>query len=43
MAQKYYQGNDLEEFQVPEISNITRATLHACASKDHKNTWQEPL
>ena len=30
---------------VPEISNITKATLHACASHhiDQKNTWQVPL
>ena len=28
-----------------EISNITRPSLHACASHhiDHKNTWHTPL
>ena len=31
--------------QVPEIRNITRPTLDACAShdRDQKNTWSTPL
>ena len=38
-------GKGLSKILSPEISNIMKATLHACAShhKDHKNTWQAPL
>ena len=36
---------DLEKITVPEIRNITKPSLHACAShhRDHKNTWHTPL
>ena len=35
---------DLENL-VPEIRNITKPSLHACAShyRDPKNTWHTPL
>ena len=31
--------------KVPENRNITKPSLHACAShhRDHKNTWHTPL
>ena len=33
------------KINVPEIRNITKPSLHACAShhRDHKNTWHTPL
>ena len=33
------------KFTVSEIRNITKPSLHACAShhRDHKNTWNTPL
>ena len=36
---------DLREITVSEIRNITRPSLHACAShhRDYKNTWHTPL
>ena len=42
---KILSGQWLRRILSPWISNITRATLHACASHhiDHKNTWQTPL
>ena len=36
---------DLAKSKVPGNRNITKPSLHACAShhKDHKNTWHTPL
>ena len=36
---------DLAKSEVPEIRNITKPSLHACASHhiDQKNTWHTPL
>ena len=38
-------GKDLAKFEVPENRNITKPSLHACASHhiDHQNTWHTPL
>ena len=44
-SNKITADKDLAKSEVPEIRNITKPSLHACASHhiDHRNTWHTPL